>query len=102
MLASRAWRLLRGANGGLTQTPPPNLPASRCVQVAARLDRMPYTVARWVKEGGWEAVDAAGDLFGVETVQDVYGRPVLLFKVRGHSLSLPCQCPQRVRPQHSR
>ena len=48
--------------------------------VKARLDRMPYTAARWVKEGGWEAVEAAGDLFGVEAVADVYGRPVLLFK----------------------
>ena len=43
------------------------------------LEPLPWTVARWVR-GGWAAVDQAGRIFNAQTVKDVYGRPVLLFK----------------------
>lgn len=40
---------------------------------------MPMQVARWV-EGGWDSVEAAGKLFNAAVVQDLYNRPVLLFR----------------------
>ncbi len=47
--------------------------------VETRLDPLPYTVARWVLDG-WNALEAAGRIFNAVTVQDSWGRPVLLFK----------------------
>jgi len=43
------------------------------------LEPLPYQVARWV-EGGWDSVEAAGKLFNAAVVQDLYNRPVLLFR----------------------
>jgi peptide chain release factor 3 len=47
--------------------------------VETRLEILPYSVARWVKEG-WPALEQAGRLFNVMTVKDNWARPVLLFK----------------------
>jgi peptide chain release factor 3 len=46
--------------------------------VDARLERLPFTVARWV-EDGWAAVDACPS-YSCQAVKDSYGRPVLLFR----------------------
>ncbi|KAG1657566.1 hypothetical protein FOA52_006766 [Chlamydomonas sp. UWO 241] len=47
--------------------------------VDTTLDVIPFSIARWVKNG-WSAVEAAGRLFNTVAVKDCYGRPVLLFK----------------------
>jgi peptide chain release factor 3 len=47
--------------------------------VETRLEMLPYSVARWVKDG-WPALEKAGRLFNVMTVKDNWERPVLLFK----------------------
>lgn len=50
--------------------------------VDSNLEPIGYTLARWA-DGGWDAVDKAdadGKLFGIMTVQDWWGRPVLLFR----------------------
>ncbi len=47
--------------------------------VETRLEMLPYTVARWVKDG-WPALEAVGRIFSALTVKDNWGRPVLLFK----------------------
>ena len=51
-------------------------------KVDSLMEPLGYTLARWA-DGGWDAVDKAdadGKLFGVMTVQDRWGRPVLLFR----------------------
>ncbi len=50
--------------------------------VDSDLEPIGYTLARWA-DGGWDAVDKAdkdGKLFGIMIVQDIYKRPVLLFR----------------------
>lgn len=51
-------------------------------KVESMLEPLSYSLARWAG-GGWDAVDKAdaeGKLFGIMTVQDRWGRPVLLFR----------------------
>ena len=47
--------------------------------VETRIEILPYSVARWVKDG-WPALEAVGRVFSALTVKDYWGRPVLLFK----------------------
>ena len=47
--------------------------------VETRLEVLPYSVARWVKDG-WPALEEVGRIFSALTVKDYWGRPVLLFK----------------------
>lgn len=49
--------------------------------VDAKLERLPFGVARWVS-GGWDAVKACdgGKFYSATAVKDQYGRPVLLFR----------------------
>ncbi len=47
--------------------------------VETRLELLPYTVARWVKDG-WPALEQVGRIFNAITVKDSWDRPVLLFK----------------------
>lgn len=47
--------------------------------VETQIELLPYSVARWVKNG-WSAVEKAGRLFNCITVKDNWSRPVLLFK----------------------
>lgn len=47
--------------------------------VETQVELLPYSVARWVKNG-WDAVEKAGRLFNCITVKDNWNRPVLLFK----------------------
>ena len=47
--------------------------------VETRLEMLPYSVARWVKDG-WSALESVGRIFNAITVKDSWGRPVLLFK----------------------
>lgn len=49
--------------------------------VDAKLERLPYGVARWVHDG-WAAVERCdgGKFYSAMPVKDVYGRPVLLFR----------------------
>lgn len=47
--------------------------------VETQVELLPYSVARWVKNG-WSAVEKAGRLFNCITVKDNWNRPVLLFK----------------------
>mmetsp|Transcript_40578 Transcript_40578/g.129416 ORF Transcript_40578/g.129416 Transcript_40578/m.129416 type:complete len:145 (+) Transcript_40578:1454-1888(+) len=43
------------------------------------MEPLPFAVARWV-EGGWDALEAAGDIYNATAVKDQWGRPVLLFR----------------------
>ncbi|MGD1805166.1 peptide chain release factor 3 [Dapis sp. BLCC M126] len=47
--------------------------------VEARVEMLPFTVARWV-DGGWEILEKVGRLFNTVAVKDSWGRPVLLFR----------------------
>lgn len=48
-------------------------------KVATQLDKMPYTLARWVTDG-WEALEAIEPIYSAYVVKDRWDRPVLLFK----------------------
>mmetsp|Transcript_13457 Transcript_13457/g.22071 ORF Transcript_13457/g.22071 Transcript_13457/m.22071 type:complete len:633 (-) Transcript_13457:62-1960(-) len=47
--------------------------------VETSLDGLPYTIARWVKNG-WQALDDVGQVYTCVSMQDRWERPVLLFK----------------------
>lgn len=47
--------------------------------VETKLEPLPYSVARWVKDG-WEVLEKVGKLFNTITVKDLWNNPVLLFK----------------------
>ncbi len=47
--------------------------------VQTRLEPLGFQVARWVS-GGWSELEDTGRLFNCKVVQDVWHRPVLLFK----------------------
>lgn len=50
--------------------------------VDSKLERLPYSVARWVMGpgGAWNALDECGSLFGAFYAKDRWDRPVVLFK----------------------
>lgn len=47
--------------------------------VETSLEMLPFSVARWVKDG-WEALEKVGRLFNTVVVKDGWNRPVLLFR----------------------
>lgn len=64
--------------------------------VECRMEALGFTMARWV-DGGWKEVEAAekdGKLFGVNIVQDRWGRPVLLFRNEWKVSQLAGELPQ--------
>lgn len=70
--------------------------------VDVTLERLPFAAARWAL-AGWPAVEAAnaeGKLLGVRRLEDVWGRPVLLFpsEWKLNSVLLECAEALQLRP----
>ncbi len=60
--------------------------------VDTRLEPLPFKIARWV-EGDWAALQKAGRLFNNFIVQDIWQRPVLLFKNQWNLEQVLTDCP---------
>ncbi|GAB4226594.1 MAG: peptide chain release factor 3 [Stanieria sp.] len=56
------------------------------------LELLPFKIARWV-EGDWAALQKAGRLFNNFIVQDIWQRPVLLFKNQWNLEQVLTDCP---------
>jgi len=66
----------------------------KCDRVS--LEPLAFSIAKWAT-GGWDSVDAAdaeGKLFGTQIVQDIYKRPVILFRNEWKAINLADEVPE--------